>query len=143
MKLMQGDMMTVFDQVDHFIVCVGSGLRSDGSITMHDGVAGALTKLHPAIPMAVGEWIKANHGDAGIFWLRVAGKVGVFQNSILLRNGVNLGLISAATKLLKELAEANPTKTYALEAPNGKDPYWMIKDMMATLPENVQVWQPN
>ena len=142
MQLKTGRMMDIFNEVDHFIVCVASSLRSDDSATMLNGVAGELAKNIPQLPAAIGAFIKNSVGSCGCFWLRCESKVGVFQSGIMNKDGPNLMCISSAVIRLKELAEANPEKTYALEAPNGNEPYWLIKDIMAALPENVQVWIP-
>ena len=143
MLLKTGQMMDQFNEVDHFIVCVASSLRSDGSATMVNGVAGELAKLHPTLPAGIGAFIKNGVGSCGCYWLRCESKIGVFQNSIMNREGANLMCISTATKRLKELAEANPDKSYALEAPNGNQPYWLVKDILSTLPDNVTVWLPS
>lgn len=143
MKLMKGDMMSVFDEVDHFIVCVASSLRSDGSATMLNGVAGQLAAKHPGLPAAIGTFIKGECGSCGCFWLRCESKIGVFQSGIMNKDGPNLMCISGAAKRLKEIAEANPEKIYALETPQGKEQWWLIEGIMNTLPENVQVWTPS
>lgn len=142
MLLKTGRMMDQFDEVDHFIVCVASSLRSDGSATMLNGVAGELAKAIPQLPAAIGAFIKDGVGSCGCFWLRCETKIGVFQSGIMNKDGPNLACISGAVKRLKELAEANPNKTYALECPNGNEPYWLVKPLVETLPDNVTVWIP-
>lgn len=142
MKLMTGDMQTVFDQVDHYIVCTSSNLKNKSNeLIMLNGLGGELAKKYPNMPLAIGTWIKENHGDCGVYGLRCASKVGVFQNKILERHGNNLGTISFSAKMLKALAEANPNKVYALEAPNSGDPWFMVEGILQTLPDNVQVWR--
>lgn len=136
----KGDMMSVFDQVDHFIVLCSSQVRSDGTATMLDHAAGQLAALHPVLPPIVGQWLTEQGVQVHNYSLRCNTKVGLFQHVIIHRHGTNLGCVSAATKALKELAEANPDKTYALDAPGKNDPWFMVEHLMLTLPDNVQLW---
>jgi hypothetical protein len=109
---------------------------------MLNGLAGQLAIKYPGVTTAVGRWIHENGHDCGIYGLRCNSKLGVFQHMIANKDGCNLGVISMATKALKALAEANPDKTYALEAPNYQHPWFLIDGIMETLPDNVQVWEP-
>jgi hypothetical protein len=143
-EIIRGDMMSVFDSVDHFIICVGSKLESGtGELVMLNGLAGVLGLKYPTLKVKMGAWIKETCGDRGEFYLRVSGKVGILQHMHSPRNGVNLGLVSEALHRLKELALANPTKLYALEWPGYDSPEWMLNSLtLYTLPANVQVWKP-
>ena len=143
MLKMTGPMMDQFDEVDHFIVCVASSLRSDGSVTMLNGVAGALASKFPELPKAIGSFIQAKCGSCGTFGLRLASKVGVFQHSFLNKDAPNLELVSRSVKELKAHAEANPDKKYALESPHGSQPYWLVEGILKQLPDNVTVWLPS
>ena len=142
-EIKYGDMMEVFDQVDHFIICVGSKLRSEtGELIMLNGLAGVLGLKYPTLSSKMGAWIKETCGDGGEFYLRCSGKVGILQHMITPRNGINLGLISRALKELTELALANPEKVYALEWPGYTEPEWLLGRMIPQLPENIHVWKP-
>lgn len=139
--LKTGNMMDVLSEVDYFVVCVSSNLRrADDSLVMLNGIGGQLVAKFPGIDKKIGNWIKENHGDAGIFWFRGDSKVCLFQNMVLVRQGYSLALISKAAAKLKEMALANPGKTFALEHPRGDDPAWLMKDILASLPDNVTVW---
>lgn len=143
MKLMVGNMMDVFNTVDHFLVCVGSNVKaSTGQLTMLDGLSGVIAKEHPNLPNIIGTWVKEQGCDGGIFGLKCTSKLGLFQHTIVLRDRPALGVISMSAKMLKELAEANPDKTYALEAPNHNEPWFLVEGIMNTLPDNAQVWKP-
>lgn len=138
-----GNMMDVFDQVDHFIICVGSKLRGEtGELIMLNGLAGVLGLKYPTLSSKMGAWIKETCGDRGEFYLRCSGKVGILQHMISARNGINLGLISGGLKQLTELAQANPEKVYALEWPGYEEPEWLLKGMLADLPANIHIWKP-
>lgn len=136
----KGDMMSVFDQVDHFIVLCASQVRSDGSATMLDDAAGQLAAKYPELPAAIGQWLTSLGVQVHNYSLRCQTKVGLFQHVIIHRHGTNLGCVSAATKALRELAVANPDKAFALDAPGKNDPWFMVKDLMLVLPDNVQLW---
>jgi hypothetical protein len=136
----QGDMMSVFESVDHFIVLCASHVRSDGTATMLDHAAGQLAELHPSIPAAVGKWLKEDGHDCNSYGLRCNTKVGLFQHVVIPRHGTNLGCVSQGARMLKELAEANPDKTYALDAPGKGEPWFLVKELLMQLPENVQLW---
>lgn len=139
----RGDMMDVFDEVDHFIICVGSKLRAEsGELIMLNGLAGVLGLKYPTLSGKMGAWIKETCGDGGEFYLRCSGKVGILQHMISLRNGINLGLISGALLRLTTLAEANPDKSFALEWPGYTEPEWLLKGLIERLPSNIQVWKP-
>jgi hypothetical protein len=138
-----GDMMDVFDQVDHFIICVGSKLRVEtGELIMLNGLAGVLGLKYPTLKAKMGAWIKETCGDGGEFYLRCSGKVGILQHMISPRNGINLGLISGALLRLATLAQANPDKVFALEWPGYDQPEWMLNSLIERLPSNIQVWKP-
>lgn len=143
-ELIRGDMMQVFNNVDHFIICVGSKLKAEtGELIMLNGLAGVLGLKYPTLQEKMGAWIKEFCGDSGEFYLRVSGKVGMLQHMITPRNGINLGLISGGLIRLAELAADNPTKTYALEWPGYDQPEWMLNSLpLYTLPANVQIWKP-
>lgn len=143
MKLFTGDMMSVLHEVDHFLICTDSNVKN-GQLCMTNGIAAKIAELQPGIKQAIGKWITDNHGDnCPVYGLRCEGKVGLFQSMLLLRHGPNLGVVSISAHALKALAEANPNKVYALEAPNGIHPWFMVEGVMKMLPENVHVWRPN
>lgn len=142
MRLMTGRMMDQFDEVGHFIVCVASNLRRDGSATMINGAAADLVAKFPSVPAAIGSFIQAKCGSCGKYLLRCETKVGIFQHAYHNNDAPNLELVSASAKVLKALAEANPDKSYALESPANSKDYWLVEGILRSLPENVTVWLP-
>lgn len=143
MKLMVGNMMDVFPSVDHFIVCVGSNVKGKtGELLMPDGLYKAMCETHPQLPAQVGAWIREQDCDGGIFGLKCTSKLGLFQSTIVLADRPALGVISLSAKMLKAMAELRPEKTFALEAPNANEPWFLVEGIMQTLPDNVQVWRP-
>lgn len=136
----KGDMMSVFDQVDHFIVLCASQVRSDGTATMLDHAAGQLAAKYPELPAAIGGWLSSLGIQVHNYSLKCTTKVGLFQHVIIHRQGTNLGCVSAACKELTALAQANPDKVYALDAPGKTDPWFLVAALLTALPDNVQVW---
>ena len=142
-KVFRGDMMDVFDKVDHFIICVGSKLRSENNeLIMLNGLAGALGLKYPTLKAKMGAWIAGECGSEGEFYLRVSGKVGMLQHYQVARQGVSISILSTGLRLLAEDAEANPGKQYALEWPGTQQIEKLVNQMIQRLPANVQVWRP-
>lgn len=136
-----GDMLDNLDKCDHALVCAGSALRSQTKeLVMMNGCGYTLSQRYPQAPKAFGAKIQTACGDAGIYWLICEGKFGLFQNVILPRNGVHLGVISGSTKKLNELALANPGKKYFVEAFWLPDPQFACQGFIDTMPDNVTIW---
>lgn len=142
-KVFRGDMMDVFDKVDHFIICVGSKLRKENNeLIMLNGLAGALGLKYPTLKVKMGAWIAGECGSEGEFYLRVSGKVGMLQHCQAARQGVSIPILSTGLRLLAEEAEANPEKQYAVEWPGTQQIERLTNRMIERLPANVQVWRP-
>lgn len=139
----KGDMMSVFADVDHFIVLCPSLVRKDGTAQMLNDAAGQLTAIHPTLPKTIGDWLTGLGIQVHNYALRCENKVGLFQNAIMPRDGTNLACLSAACAALKELALANPDKVYALDAPGKSDPWFLVSAPLLGLPDNVQIWNAN
>lgn len=141
MKIVKTPMINDLNSVDHFIICACSELtRSTKALRMPTGVGKQLIGLHPSVATHIGSFIAGNDYDCGVYNFRCEGKVGLFQNRITSNGTINLGLVSRAAILLKEHAEANPDKVYALECPNGDDPLFLVQGIIDTLPDNVHVY---
>lgn len=142
MQLKTGQMMDHFDEYDHFIICVTSNLRADGTAIMVSSVTAPLSEKHPTMAKAIGGFIQAHCGSCGTYSFRCEAKVGLFQHGFVPKDSPHLELVSKAAKQFKELAEANPEKSYALESPARKEHFWLVEGILRTLPDNVHVWLP-
>lgn len=141
--LKQGNMMDHMSECNHFLICTYSNLRSaTGELVMMNGIAYEVSNKFPSAPKAVGTLIKDQVGDCGLYYLMCNNKIGLFQVGIVPRNGPSLGIVSTATKMLADLAEANPDKTYYLEAMWLKGEKFTCDGFLRMLPENVHVWEP-
>lgn len=137
-----GNMWEVFDTADHFIVLSNSTLTSTGAVVMTAGMAAELVGRFPdaGIQTSVGKFIAENGGAGGIFGCRCQSKVGVFQDRRHYRDPTDLGCVSTSTSQLMWRAQENPTHQYHLEQPGQGEPWWLIKDILARLPDNVTIW---
>ena len=134
----QGDVLDLIGKVDCVIICLNSAVKPNGDRIMLNGAAGRLATQRPIVTSMLGETLK----DKGEFYhLHVGGKMGVFQNEHLPKNGPDLKLIGHAAQLLRDVAQANPDKVYALEHPGGKEPDFLFESIYRILPDNVQVWK--
>ena len=124
------------------IVCVDSAVRSDGTIGMLNGSAGALGAKHPTLGKSFGEKVIQLCGDQGTFFLYLGGKVGMFQTMVRPKDGLSLYLVAGAVQRLMIIAKENPGKVYALEWPCRGEPDWLLGRIMDNLPDNVHVYKP-
>lgn len=142
-SIRKGDMLAHMAECDHMIVCGGSKLRSEtNELVMVSGLGATIAAQHPAAPRAFGKLINASCRDGGLYGVFCSNKIGLFQNSIVPRHGVNLGVASESTKQLVAIAEANPGKTYFLEAMWDKETSRFTCDaFVRALPDNVIIWE--
>lgn len=141
--IQQGNMLNHMDEADHVIVCGGSKLRSEtNELVMCSGLGAVIAERHPAATSAFGKLIYGKCRDGGLYGVFCSNKIGLFQNSIVPRHGVNLGVASESTKQLAEIAKANPDKTYFLEAMwDSGTPRFSCDAFIRALPDNVVIWE--
>lgn len=133
--------MDHFHRADHFVISQHTSMAND-VLPMSSYVGGKLVEMFPDLPGILGNWCKEGCGNYGLYYLYINKKIGLFQNMTSPRIGPNLAHISEAARRLKEYALANPDKLILLEAPNHRDPYFLIEHIMKSLPDNVEVWKP-
>lgn len=137
-----GDMMSVFDEVDYFIICVGSKLTAaDQKLVMNDGMAYRLAEKYPNMPAKLGALVKETYGDCGVFYFHCKSKLGLMQKHIVARHGADLNLLSHGGHMLAAMANSMPDKKFALEYPGAREPDFLLRGMINLLPDNVQVWK--
>jgi len=138
-----GDMWSVFDEVDYFIITTNAVIKKNGAVVMGAGIAKQVRDKYPGIDVDIGRGIKAIRNTQNQYGLIVGNKIGVFQVKYHFKDTANLGLISQSVKELAAHANANPDKTYALNYPgigNGGLKRWVVEPLLADLPDNVQIW---
>lgn len=137
-----GDMWSVFDEVDYFIITTNAIVKTNGALVMGAGIAKQMRDKYPGIDQEIGRAI-GKFGSGGTYGLLLGNKVGAFQVKYHFKSMANLGLISLSAKQLAEEARANPDKTYALNYPgigNGGLKRWLVEPLLQNLPDNVQIW---
>lgn len=132
-SIKHGNMMSAFNRVDHFIVCVST------KPSKRSHVSWELFKEYPDLEELISNWIKENTDTDGFFGVRAEAKVGLFQNR--LKGDINLGVIAKCVHQLITIANANPTKKYALEIPSQEEPFFTVSALINMLPDNVEVWR--
>ena len=120
-----GNMWSIFDQTDVFIVTTNSYIRTDNAIVMGRGIAAQLKNRYPNVPYEFGHLIK----HLGLYGLvTIPTKIGLpllgaFQVKYHYADPATLELIQISTDKLETLALNNPTNRFDLNFPgigNGK-----------------------
>lgn len=138
-----GDMWSVFDEVDYFVITTNAVIKRNGAVVMGAGIAKQVRDQYPGIDVEIGKGIQKVCASGGEYGLILGNKIGVFQVKYHYKHMANLALISQSAKELAAHAEANPDKTYALNYPgigNGGLAPWLVEPLLEILPDNVQVW---
>lgn len=142
---MQGDMRTVINQVDHFIVTTNSFIKTNGAVVMGRGLAKQVRDSFPGVDKALGQEIVRVTGlkQGGKYGLLLGNPLSAFQVKYHFKDTADIELIEFSTDMLHREALVNPNKKYALNFPgigNGKLSYDEVKPIIDELPDNVQVW---
>jgi len=143
---MQGNMWSVFDTVNYFVITTNSMLKNNGAVVMGRGIAKQARDRFPGLDVEIGQAIKARCGSGGAYGLILGHKIGVFQVKRHWADEADLELIALSAGQLADEAIAHPDLTFALNFPgigNGKLAYSDVKPLLDVLPDNVQVWTFN
>lgn len=138
-----GDMWSVFDEVDYFVITTNSIVKNNGALVMGAGIAKQVRDKWPGIDVEIGDAIEKICGSGGKYGLLLGNKIGVFQVKYHFKDMANLDLIKRSALDLEEYARTNPDKTYALNYPgigNGRLKRWAVDPLLENLPDNVQIW---
>jgi len=139
----QGDMWSVFDETDFFLVTTNSYIRQDGALVMGRGIAKQLANRFPHMPYNFAN--QTTHlGTYGlIIHLRDDTHLGAFQVKHHYSDAATLSLIQYSTNHLYNLANRLPSKRFDMNFPgigNGRLPYDEVLPIIETLPNNVHIW---
>ena len=138
-----GDMWSIFDLSDFFIVTTNSYIRRDGKIVMGRGIAKQLAERFPTIPHEFAK--QTTHlGTYGlIIHLRDDTHLGAFQVKHHFADPATLSLIEYSTRHLTNLANRLPSNRFDINFPgigNGRLKYDDVLPVIEQLPDNVHVW---
>ena len=139
-----GDMWSVYDTTDYFIVTTNSYLRSDEALVMGRGIARQLKDKLPKVPYTFGSLIDHLGTYALVFINRPnACTLGAFQVKHHFADDATLALITMSTKTLAAFATQFKDYRYDINFPgigNGGLAYDDVLPIIQTLPDNVHVW---
>lgn len=149
MKYEWGNMWSIWNTTDFFIVTTNSSVRYDGELVMGRGLAAQLKRRCPDLPAAAGQHIE-NLGTYGLLllgpWAYRQGtpQVGLFQVKHHFARPANVHLIHRSTHMLKILALKHPDKRFDLNFPGigyGKLEVGEVAPIIEQLPDNIHVWR--
>jgi len=138
-----GDMWSVFDEVDYFVITTNAIIKNNGAVVMGAGIAKQVRDKWPGIDIEIGRGIQKVCPSGGEYGLILGNKIGVFQVKYHFKHMANLYLIDQSAKALAAHARANPDTTYAMNFPgigNGSLDKEAVQPILEKLPDNVQVW---
>lgn len=138
-----GNMWTVFDEVDHFLITTNSFLKQNGALVMGAGIAKQVRDTFPGIDRDIGAAIRQICGHLGRYGVLLGNHLGVFQVKYYFVDPADLDLIRHSTNMLGRMADQAPTSSFALNFPgigNGKLAFDDVYPIVDALPDNVQIW---
>lgn len=145
----QGDMWSVYQEADLFLITTNATLKQNGTLVMGRGIARQARDRYLGLDLALGRRIYRVCGSLGAYGLLVsprwpAAKLGTFQVKYYYRQPADLDLIARSAEALAIWCEAHPQAVVHLNYPgigNGRlhpDDVWPI---VARLPETVTLWR--
>ena len=138
-----GDMWSIYEMTDFYIVTTNSYIRKDGSLVMGRGAAKQVASHLPQIPAQLAR--QTTHlGTYGvIIHLREPTHIGAFQVKHHFGDAAQLSLIKHSTIMLRNIAHALPSHRFDMNFPgigNGRLSYDAVLPIIVTLPDNVHIW---
>ena len=136
----KGDMFSVFNISDHFLITTNAIIKKNGGLVMGAGIAKTCRDRWPGLDVKLGTAIKQNGPEYGVILGR---KLGIFQVKHHFKDAADLELIAASARKLAVIAAAQKDERFDLNFPgigNGKRSYAEVKPLLDILPDNVYVW---
>lgn len=145
----QGDMWSVWESADLFVITTNSTLRADGALVMGRGIARQARNRFPGLAAALGQAIAVACGNGGVYGLLVSpswptAKLAAFQVKRDWRDTAALDLIRRSTALLVTWCSAHPDSQVHLNLPgigNGRLSRDVVIPIIRALPETVTIWE--
>ena len=146
MKLAEGDMWSVYDQADLFLVTTNSVLNRHGALVMGAGIARQTKERFPGLDAALGSAVVQAGDTYGLLvsprW--PTAKLGAFQTKIHWHNPASVELINFSTSKLLAWCKAHPTARVHLNMPGvglGGLSREHVLPLLEVLPDTVTVWE--
>ena len=147
----QGDMWSVFDDADLFLITTNSTLKGGSNgprLVMGRGIARQARDRFPGLDIALGRHIHADCGHLGRYGLlvsprRPAAKLGAFQVKTHFAPPASLDLIQFSTSALCAWCRSHPDARVHLNFPgigNGRLTPAGVRPIVMQLPEIVTIW---
>ena len=153
----QGDMWSVYQEADLFLITTNATLKQNGALVMGRGIARQARDRFPGLDLALGGHIQsvcdgsANALKSGLsaYGLLVSprwpvAKLGAFQVKTHYRQTADLDLIAHSAESLAVWCEAHPQAAVHLNYPgigNGRLNQVDVWPLIAQLPKQVTIWQ--
>jgi hypothetical protein len=145
MKLAQGDMWSVYDQADLFLVTTNSVLNRHGALVMGAGIARQSRERFPGLDTALGKAVMLAGTRYGLLvsphWPRA--RLGAFQTKVHWHDTSSLELIVFSTRKLLAWCDEHPTARVHLNMPGvglGGLTREQVLPALERLPDAVTVW---
>ncbi len=148
MILEKGDMWSVFDKTDIFMITTNPIRRNDGAVVMGRGIALEAKTRFPKLPYDFGEELRQLHPDID---QQFVGQIGVYDGTPIWwfmvknhwREPADLGVISSSCFYLR-YGFGIGEKRVDLNFPgigNGKLPRDSVLYLLEDLPDNIHIWE--
>lgn len=153
MQLRRGDMWSVYDEADVFLVTTNAVLTRDYRLVMGGGIAKEALERYPGLDWLWGYRLYSRYWQVyerqqlpiyGVLWPINGEKLAAFQTKRHWREKADLDIITNAAWRLRLVAERYPDKRFHLNFPGiglgGLRPE-EVQPTLAMLPDNVVVWK--
>lgn len=103
MKFQKGDMWTVYNDADLFLITTNSCVRKDGELVMGRGIAQQAKQLYPTVPKIAGAWIIENNFRDRFYGLITEifdSPLGMFQVKYHYADAAETAIIDASCEML-------------------------------------------
>lgn len=149
MQLKVGDMWSVWNESDLFLITTNSTIKSDGSLVMGAGIAKEARDRFPGLDLIAGNLINKTCGNLGTYHLLLSPdwpnkKLGLFQVKLHYSSNADLKLIQGSVDKLTELALQYKGAKINMNYPgigNGGLARSKVEKIIMTLPDNITVWE--
>ena len=149
MILRKGDMWSVYDDADLFVITTNSSLTNDRRLVMGAGIAREARDRFPGLDVAMGACVYEYYGDLGKYgfitsprWPR--SKIAAFQVKRHWSGIAEIELIKVSAIKLQMWCACHPKAKVHLNFPgigNGRLRREDVMKHIVTLPDSVSVWE--
>lgn len=146
MRLRSGNMWSVFDEADLYLITTNATLTVHGKLVMGAGIAKQARDRFPGLDEALGKAVIAKGKHYGLLispgWPRA--KLGAFQTKLHWKDSAQFSLISEATGRLVLWCKAHPKASVHLNFPGigyGNLPRAQALQVLEPLPDTVTIWE--